>query len=356
MVTTRIRMPDAEALAEARRLLLADEVVAIPTETVYGLAGVARSERALLRIFGTKERPLFDPLIVHVAWPQATDDALGRLDQMGVVDDRAVGREAREIAERLIARFWPGPLTLVLPRHADLPDLVSSGLATVAVRAPAHPVAARLLAEVALPLAAPSANRFGRISPTSAADVAGELDGRIALILDGGPCEVGVESAVVAVGPAGELRLLRSGGVTAEAIEAAAARPVATAVPASLGAYASPGMTASHYAPRKPLRLLPRPLEALDASEWVGAGVGLLQFSGSGDRTAEELERRGVVVERRQLSPGADLDEAARRLFAQLRALDDGPAEVLWAEPCPQRGLGHAIMDRLVRASAPRHP
>ena len=337
---TRVRAATAEAIAEAAALLAAGELVAIPTETVYGLAGSATDERALAKIFAAKERPTFDPLIVHVAAGAASVEALVGAGLVG-----ALRPAARVRADALLRAFAPGPLTLVLPRGPRVPDLATSGLPTVAVRSPRHPVAQALLA-AAGPLAAPSANRFGRISPTSAADVVAELAGRVELVLDGGPCDVGVESTVVAVEDDGALTLLRPGGVAASRIEAIA--PVGRG-PAGVRA---PGMLPGHYAPAKRLVLLAAPVAELarPPAEAAGAArLGLLAFAeGAGERFAALCGREV----RARILP-ADAEGAARGLFAALRALDAGDAEILFAEPFASSpgGLGHAIADRLARAA-----
>lgn len=355
---TRILPPTPEALREAARILLEGGVVAIPTETVYGLAGHLFDEGALARIFEAKERPTFDPLIVHVSrfpWP-------------GVVDWTRLDEAATAVVHRLAARFWPGPLTLVLPKDPRVPDLATSGLDTVGVRVPAHPVALALLEEVGVPLAAPSANRFGRISPTHAEHVAEELGGRIPLVLDGGPTPVGVESTIVAVGPGGRLTLLRPGGIPVEALEAALGSSVAPAAPAgeaSRPVVPAPGMLESHYAPGKRVVLLPAPFDtlpeaALAASlahgrHW-GAPALLLQAGGP-SRIALAQSRTGAV-EVRSLSDAGEPADAARNLFATLRALDASPRTGwILAEPAAgSSGLGYAINDRLRRAAAPRPP
>jgi L-threonylcarbamoyladenylate synthase len=309
----RVLAPTAEGLALAAARLAAGAVVAIPTETVYGLAGRAFDEHALAQIFAAKDRPTFDPLNVHV---------LG-LDAEGVIGPLAPAQRAT--AERLARAYWPGPLTLVLPRGARVPDLATSGLPTVAVRAPRHPVAQKLIAAVG-PLAAPSANRFGRISPTSAADVVAELGDRVELVVDGGPCDVGLESTIVAIDEGGGLTLLRPGGVPLDGLELAG------------GPVRAPGMLPSHYAPRKPLYFLGEPAPP--------GRVGLLVFD-----PAAAARVAAVRVE----VLGLDLETAARRLFAALRALDASDADILVAERCPTRaGLGHAIADRLERAAAPK--
>jgi L-threonylcarbamoyladenylate synthase len=375
---TRILPPTDENLDLAAAALRRGEVVAMPTETVYGLAGAALDERALTKIFSVKERPTFDPLIVHLALP--TDrksgevDWLAYLDSAGLVDASALAPRARERVQALAARFWPGPLTLVLPKRPRVPDLATSGLPTVALRAPRHPVAQGLIARAGVPLAAPSANRFGRISPTAAEDVLAELGGRIELILDGGRCEVGLESTVVAVADDGALALLRPGGTPVGELEAAAGTKLLTpttnhrppTTKASSARPAAPGMLKSHYAPTKRLILLPTPVAELRPSDATRIadriagkrGVGVLLQAGRTDAARAKLEEllpsTGVAWEIESLSPAGDAAEAARRLFAALRALDASPAvELILAEPVLQTtGLGHAIADRLRRASA----
>ncbi len=331
-----MRIVGREGIGEAVALLRAGQVVAIPTETVYGLAGLATSEDALERIFKAKDRPTFDPLIVHVSGIAQAEALAGELTGA-----------ARDRARALAARFWPGPLTLVLPRGPDVPDLATSGLPTVALRCPRHDVALELVARAG-PLAAPSANRFGRISPTSAADVVEELSGRVALVVDGGPCAVGVESSIVAIDEDGGLTLLRPGGVASSDLEAAAGAPLRRPE----GGVLAPGMLPSHYAPRKrlvPLRARVADLEAPPPGE-LPARLGLLAFDDAAGERFARLCGRAVVA--RVLSP--EPDEAARHLFAALRALDASDAELLFAEPVPVlEGLGHAIADRLGRAAAP---
>lgn len=360
----RIVSATDDHLDEAAALLRAGEVVAVPTETVYGLAARACDEAAVARVFASKERPRFDPLIVHVA-PFALDDVVGRLAALGLVDEAALSEAARERVSSLARAFWPGPLTLVLPKGPAVPELVTSGLGSVAVRMPRHEVAQRLIARTG-PLAAPSANRFGRVSPTSAEDVLAELGERIALIVDGGRCEVGVESSVVSVERDGEGTLLRPGGTPREEIErvfgSALSLPAPSMKPPEKegeGAQTSPGMLASHYAPDKRLVLLPGRATELGPSLLPSelaptAPVGLLCQAGDEARIAEAVSRRlGREVVVRVLSRAGDLIEAARHLFASLRALDASAAVLLYAElPEDERGLAHAIADRLRRAAA----
>ena len=353
-MTARALQPTTANIQACAAALRRGELVAMPTETVYGLAGLALNPEALARSFATKDRPTFDPLLVHVA----LDLSVPRLAQLAdLVDIAQLSPHAQMLTERLLQAFWPGPLTLVLPRTDAVPDLATSGLPTVAVRMPRHPVALALLAAVGVPLAAPSANRFGRISPTSAQDVLAELGDRLDLVLDGGPCAIGVESTVLAMELDGTMRLLRPGGVAHAEIERVAEQAV---LAAGTGPIAAPGMLASHYAPRKPLRMLPVSVNQLDSSTWRQAGVpaqvqhiGLLVMAGDPDQAADRLAQlANVRVEAVALSSAGDPSEIARYLFSGLRALDASEAQFLVAEPCPsETGLWHAIADRLRRAS-----
>lgn len=316
---TTLLSPDPSGIARAAALLRAGELVAFGTETVYGLGADATNERAVAAVFEAKGRPRFNPLIAHYA------------------DARAAFAHVRAdaAARQLADAFWPGPLTLVLPRSAECPValLASAGGDTLAVRVPAHPVAQALLEAFGAPIVAPSANRSGRVSPTTAAHVLAELDGRIAAVLDSGPCDVGVESTVIDLS-ADAPTLLRAGGVALEDIEALIGA-VATAAP-SPGRLRSPGQLESHYAPSLPLRL--------DATA-VSADEALLAFG-------PPLPGAGLVFE---LSAAGDPIEAAARLFAGLRFLDDegrrrGLVRIA-AMPVPAQRLGRAINDRLRRAA-----
>jgi L-threonylcarbamoyladenylate synthase len=310
-------------IARAAALIREGALVAFPTETVYGLGGDATSDHAVARIFEAKGRPQFNPLIAHVP------DAVAARAQVAWNDT----------AGRLAQHFWPGPLTLVLPRRTDcaVSLLCSAGLETLAVRAPAHPVAQALLRAVGRPVAAPSANRSGAVSPTQADHVVHSLGADVALILDGGPCAVGLESTVVDL-TAGRPVLLRPGGATREAIEAAIG-PLATAPAVGRpGALHAPGQLESHYAPSLPVRL-----DALSA----GPDEGLLAFG-------PDVPQGAALT--LNLSPGGDLAEAAANLFAMLRALDQPGLRGIAVMPVPHHGLGLAINDRLRRAAAPRPP
>ena len=311
-----------KVVAAAFAALSRGELVAMPTETVYGLAADATNGEAVARIYAAKGRPRFNPLIAHVP---------------GIAEAEALATLSRD-ARRLAERFWPGPLTLVLPKRegATVADLVTAGLDTLAIRVPAHPVARALLAAFARPLAAPSANRSGHVSPTTAAHVEADLGDKVAVILDAGPAIVGVESTIVGWGEAGPV-LLRPGGLAREDIEAVLGRRLGT-VTADPSRPQAPGMLASHYAPRATLRL--------DATE-VREGEALLAF---GPVLPQDADRAVAVV---NLSPRGDLIEAAARLFAALRELD-GKAARIAVMPVPGEGLGEAINDRLQRAAAPR--
>ncbi len=308
------------AAAEAALILRAGGLVAFPTETVYGLGADATSDAAVASIYAAKERPSFNPLISHV-----TD--LGAAEALA-----HLGSDAR----RLAVAFWPGPLTIVAPVRRECPVslLARAGLDSVALRVPDHHVAQAILRAAGTPIAAPSANRSGRVSPTNAEHVAGDLDGRVDLIVDGGPCAVGVESTIVSCLSDG-VRLLRPGGVSREAIERVLGRPVAASAIQEGGAPLAPGMLASHYAPRSAVRL-----DAMDVAHDEAA----LDFGG---------QLSGGVA-RLDLSPARDLGEAAANLSAYLRRLDAAGARAIAVAPIPKTGLGAAINDRLSRAAAPR--
>ena len=310
-VATQVRAYDSAALAEAAALILAGAPVAVPTETVYGLAADATSDLAVSRIYAAKGRPSFNPLIVHVA-------------------DLAMARQLVDFspaAEALASAFWPGPLTMVLPRRPDCPvaEAVSAGLPTLAVRFPVHPAMRALIHAAGVPLAAPSANVSGAISPTRAQHVLASLGGRIPFILDAGPASDGLESTILR--PEAEaVVLLRPGPVTPEMIERATGLPVVAAQGEGVTA---PGQLASHYAPSKPVLLdcaAPRP-----GHFHIGFGDGLSQ---------------------RNLSPAGDLAEAAANLFAALHEGDASPFPAISVAPIPGHGLGAAINDRLRRAAA----
>lgn len=326
-----------DALREACALLQQGEVVALPTETVYGLAADAFNPEAVAKVFAAKGRPSFDPLIVHIA-------SRGDLKRVAVVPD-----EIAKTVDQLTGEFWPGPLTLILPRHPDVPDLVTSGLPTVAVRQSAHPVFRAINKALGQPLAAPSANRFGHISPTSASAVIKELGGRIPLVIDAGACCEGVESTIIAIEPReGKkpvFRLHRAGPVTKEMLQPFG-RVEKRREPVGQGPQA-PGQLANHYAPRTPLQLLEKPG---DFTPQEGKRYGLLSYTGNDDGPYVNLHDWERIE---SLSPGSGkLAEAAIRLFFVMRLLDEAGLDAIIAEPVSETGLGVAIMDRLRRAAA----
>ena len=311
--STQILSADPDGIAKAADFLRQGLLVAFPTETVYGLGGDARNGEAVAAIYAAKGRPSFNPLIAHVPSAEAAQRYVEWSDQ----------------AEQLAAAFWPGPLTLVLPVRAGhgISSLVTAGLDTLAVRVPAHPAARALLSALDGPVAAPSANPSGRISPTTAAHVRAGLDGRIAAILDDGPCSVGLESTIV--GLAGTPALLRPGGVAMEQIETILGTRLSHHKPGDL--LTAPGQLQSHYAPDAPVRL-----------------------NANARRGDELLLGFGAVDCDRNLSVSGDLIEAAANLFAYLHDLD-GSGRPIAVSPIPAQGLGAAINDRLRRAAAPRH-
>ncbi|MGC9417895.1 MAG: L-threonylcarbamoyladenylate synthase [Rhodovulum sp.] len=316
-MSAEILQPDPQGLARAADLLAAGALVAFPTETVYGLGADATDDRAVARIFEAKGRPRFNPLIVHVADLEAA---------------RALA-DLPEAAERLAAAFWPGALTLVvtLKPGAGLSPLVTAGLSTVALRVPDHPVARGLLAAFGGPVAAPSANPSGSVSPTRAAHVIDGLGDRIAAVVDGGPCPVGVESTILGFDHAPVL--LRPGGLPTEAIEACLGNPLARRAEAA--PVSAPGQLASHYAPGA--TVIPEAAVPPEGALWLGFGPGCA----------------GAAL---NLSPTGDLVEAAANLFHALRDLDAraAPGQPIAVAPIPDHGLGRAINDRLRRAAAPR--
>ncbi|MCY0150499.1 L-threonylcarbamoyladenylate synthase [Hoeflea sp. G2-23] len=314
---------DPKTLDAALSALQSGEAVAVPTETVYGLAADATNPAAITRIYEAKGRPRFNPLISHMA-----DLEMARAHVL-----------FSPLAEKLAAAFWPGALTLVLPLNpeGDIHDLATAGLTTAAVRVP-EGYARTLIAAFGRPLAAPSANLSGRISPTSAQHVADDLGDRIGLILDNGACRIGVESTIVAVNDE-QLTLLRPGGVAVEDIEAVAGVSVGRRAPGQHGAVMAPGMLASHYAPQSTVRLN---VQMAEPDESV------IRFGGQA--LANEEQAHAVM----DLSPAGDLREAAANLFSLLKRADKAGGRGIAIAPVPTHGLGEAINDRLARAAAPR--
>ncbi len=308
-----------QEVLRAEQLLRHGELVAIPTETVYGLAANALDAKAVLKIFEVKNRPHFDPLIIHIGEAEMLNRYVTKVPLW---------------AEELSNEFWPGPLTLVLPKRDIIPDIATSGLDTVGVRMPDHPLTRELLKKLDLPLAAPSANPFGYISPTSAQHVFDQLGEDIPYILDGGECSVGLESTIVGE-VNGEPTVLRLGGIPVEEIERVLGR--VNVDTSSSSDPRNPGSLEQHYAPRLPLRFID------DVQEFDKERVGFLSFS---------TLREGIPIEHQAiLSRSADLEEAAVNLFAGLRKLDRMDLDMILVERFPREGLGRAINDRLERAS-----
>jgi len=337
----------SDAIDAAVKLLREGEVVALPTETVYGLGACALDEDAVAKVFEAKERPSFDPLIVHV----------GKKEDIHEVAD--IPEDMLPAVNQLIGAHWPGPLTLVLPKKACIPDIVTSGMPTVAVRMSAHPLMRAVCKELGKPIAAPSANKFGRISPTSAWAVEQELGGDIPAIIDGGACKEGLESTIVRVEVGEkrpELHLLRAGPVAKEELQKVGkvirprkknpSRPGQGPAAEQTAPQVAPGMLDSHYAPRTPLYLYDKPEDFIPEP---GKTYGLLSYRGQ-PKDGYINRCDWEVVE--EMSPGkGKLAEAAVRLFFCMRQLDDSGVDAIVAEPVSEVGLGVAIMDRLRRAS-----
>ena len=305
--------------SQAASLLQQGQVVAIPTETVYGLAANALSPTAVAKVFEVKDRPTFDPLIVHI-------HALSEVEKYA--------HDIPTLAMLLAETFWPGPLTLLLPKEKNIPDLVTAGLHTVALRCPDHPITLSLLRQLDFPLAAPSANPFGYVSPTTAQHVQNQLGTKIPFILDGGPCRVGLESTIVGF-ENGKPIIHRLGGVAVEDIERIAGK--ATLELNSSSNPQAPGQLSSHYAPRK--KMIVGTIGSLIKNH-NGGRIGILSF-----KTTYASEHSFT------LSPVGSLSEAARNIFGMLRSLDEAPVDLILAEYVPEEGLGRAINDRLKRAS-----
>ncbi len=314
---------NAEAVARAVDLLRQGETVALPTETVYGLAADALNPEAVAKIFEVKLRPLFNPLIVHL--PQR--EWLERIARPR--------KEDHQLVEQLIGRFWPGPFTIVLPRRSIVPDIVTAGLETVAVRMSSHPAFAAIIGAFNRPLAAPSANRFGRISPTTALHVLEELEGLIPMIIDAGPTAHGLESTIVTVRD-GQISILRSGPVTKEQLAEFGKVKLAS----DTSRVRAPGQLPSHYAPRTPLRLID---DGRKFSPPENQRVGLLAWN-----SRQPKEKYSAI---RYLSERNHLREAATNLFRQMRELDAMKLDLIVGERVPEKGLGVAINDRLGRAA-----
>ncbi len=309
-------------IQRAKYLLEKGELVAIPTETVYGLAGNALDASVVIKIFAAKDRPLFDPVIIHIPSLEAAKDYVGEIPS-----------QANELANH----FWPGPLTLLLTKREIIPDLVTAGLDRVGLRCPDHPLTRNLLAQLSFPLAAPSANPFGYVSPTTAQHVQDQLGDKVAYILDGGPCRIGIESTIIGW-EAGQPTIYRLGGISQEQVESVIGKlnvnPYSTSQPQS------PGQLKTHYAPAK--KFLLGDIQIL-AAKYSSLRLGILSFQ-------KEIE--GKFHSNLVLSPSGDLKEAARNLFSMMRKFDEMNIDLVLAEELPDEGLGRAINDRLRRAAA----
>ena len=309
-------------IQRAKYLLEKGELVAIPTETVYGLAGNALEANAVTKIFAAKDRPLFDPLIVHIGSLAAAKDYVSEIPSQ---------------ANELASHFWPGPLTLLLTKKVIIPDLVTAGLDRVGLRCPNHPLTRNLLEQLSFPLAAPSANPFGYVSPTTAQHVQDQLGDKVAYILDGGPCRIGIESTITGW-EAGRPIIYRLGGISMEQIESVIGsvrvNPYSTSQPQS------PGQLKTHYAPTK--KFLLGDIQIL-AAKYSSLRLGILSFQ----KGVEGKFHSNFV-----LSPSGDLNEAARNLFSMMRKFDEMNIDLVLAEEVPDEGMGRAINDRLRRAAA----
>ncbi|MFL6514381.1 MAG: L-threonylcarbamoyladenylate synthase [Chthoniobacterales bacterium] len=322
------QLQGAEGVHRAVALLGEGKVVSLPTETVYGLAADALRPEAVVKIFEAKDRPRFDPLIIHLP------------DQTWLERLAHVSTENKEILEELIRRFWPGPLTIILPKLDVVPGIVTAGLDTVALRLSAHPVFGEIIRNFGKPLAAPSANRFGRVSPTTPGHVMAELGGRIPLVVDGGPTSHGIESTIVAIRN-GAPEILRPGPITADQLGGIGGPPMShrPAADATTPQIRAPGQLPSHYAPTTPFRIVGN-----INSFWAAANERI------GTLTWTAMKNPARFAATRQLSAKQDLREAAANLFRYLRELDDSNLDLIVAELVPEHGLGAAINDRLRKA------
>lgn len=308
----------------AAALLRKGKLVAIPTETVYGLAGDALNTEAVLRIYEVKNRPRFNPMILHI----------GDIAQL----DKYVLSPSPEMLH-LARKFWPGPLTLLFEKKPIIHDIVTAGSPWVAVRIPDHPLTLKLLRQLNFPLAAPSANPSGYISPTEARHVENQLGNRVEYILDGGPCKVGLESTIIKINPSNQVEILRQGYITVSDLQKHTQLEIIA--PGQAGAVEAPGMLALHYAPLKKMAIGDIAQMLLSKS---GKKIGILSFQKSFDNPE--------IVQCEVLSPAGDLKEAARNLFAALHRLDNGPCEIIYTELFPAGGIGNAINDKLKRGAA----
>ncbi len=362
---TKILSPTLENINLIGEAIQSGEVVALPTETVYGLASDALNEKAVSQIFKLKQRPSFDPLIVHIGFQsfQPKTDNLENLEkQTNLINLKKIPKPIIPAIERLISSFWPGPLTIVFPKSKNVPEIVTSGLDTVGIRMPAHPIIQGVLNQTRCPLAAPSANRFGKISPTSAKAVVEELDGKIKWVLNGGICKKGLESTVIGIKSEKEFILLRPGAISVEEIRKTLNdfSKISLKLTQSDSKIQSPGQLSRHYSPGQECILLKTTIETAlknnnlknEITEFEGK-VGILFFKEPPVHVVKQLaELRSDGIYYRILSVRGDYSEAAKNLFLRLRELDQAPIKKIWFEPCPsEEGLGRAIQDRLKRAA-----
>ncbi len=356
----------SENLQAVVALLQQGEVVALPTETVYGLAGNSANPAAVVRIFEAKERPSFDPLIVHLASKYRTSNGVSLkslAEATGLIDFNKIPIQLIGPIEALLTKFWPGPLTVVLPKTDRVLDLVTSGLPSVALRMPAHPLMQSVLQASGMFLSAPSANRFGSISPTSAEAVLAELHGRIPAVLDGGNCEHGLESTILGIMNPTTLTILRPGSLTQEEIQTTTGPRCKIEGPAETIASIPPqaaGQIDSHYAPRKGMLLLPESMKPahlplLEKHFADAKPFGFLLFQKPDPDLNKFLHHGGHSIF--LLSTNSNLREAAQNFYQTLRSMDASRCRTLVAEPPPtQEGLGLALMDRLKRAAKKKGP
>lgn len=321
---TKIYPASKENITRAAEIIKSGGLVSFPTETVYGLGANALNAEAAAKIFEAKKRPFFDPLIVHIAESEHAE---------------ALAPDAKELAGKIMEHFWPGPLTIVLPRAASVPDIITSGLPTVAVRVPDHPVALELIREAGVPIAAPSANTFGAISPTRAEHVLNDLGQKLDMILDGGPCAVGLESTIIKL-EAGKIFLLRPGGTPVEELEKILGRIY---IGNEKNITEAPGMLPYHYAPVTPLTIF----ASVHEVNFDETDAAFLFFRTPPDGLPPAVAKDRVAV----LSSTGDMREAAANIFSVLHCLDRSGAKRIYAQAVPAGGLGLAIMDRLKKAA-----
>jgi len=351
---TQILPPTTENLQMVSEQIKNGSIGALPTETVYGLAGNLRNEQSILNIFQTKNRPSFDPLIVHTAYDPELNakQVLYKLEDKNLINLNGFSSDALLKTENLIEAFWPGALTLIFPKGDEVSDLITSGLNTVALRMPKHPYFQEVLKRSQCEICAPSANRFGRISPTQSNHVLTELEGKIPWILDGGNCKIGIESTIVFINLTGEVQLLRPGAIEKEKIEEILNEPVVSSCSnIKSNKPLSPGTLKSHYAPKKPLFLFHSTSE-LSTQFDCNKKTAILFFQENDLEQFTQAHKEANLSCYQILTKNGEPAVAAKNLFASLRTLDESTAEILYAQTCPtNKGLEFAINDRLKRAA-----